>query len=67
MNPPLKNPLDASKFREQYLSSLRLMASNNQRNYNANQIYAQTGQTPNVIPDTRTSTEKMADIEGLRM
>jgi hypothetical protein len=67
MNPPLKNPLDASKFREQYLSSLRLMASNNQRNYNANQIYAQTGQTPNVIPDTRTSTEKMADIEGLRV
>jgi hypothetical protein len=67
MNPPLKNPMDADKFREQYLSSLRLMASNNQKNFNANQIFAQTGQTPNVIPDTRTSTEKMADIEGLRI
>ena len=66
MNPPLKNPNDAAKYRQQYLSSLRLMSSNNQKNYNANKIYAATGQSPSVLPDTRSSTEVIADTEGLR-
>jgi hypothetical protein len=66
MNPPLKNPNDAAKYRQQYISSLRLMASNNQKNYNANKIYAATGQSPSVLPDTRSSTEVIADTEGLR-
>jgi len=42
------------------------MSSNNQKNYNANKIYAATGQSPSVLPDTRSSTEIIADTEGLR-
>jgi len=42
------------------------MSSNNQKNYNANKIYAATGQSPSVLPDTRSSTEVIADTEGLR-
>jgi hypothetical protein len=44
MNPPLRNPSDASKYREQYMNNLALQASNNQMNYNANLIYKNTEQ-----------------------
>ena len=67
MNPPCRNPLDRAKYREQYLSSLALEASNQQLNLNANQIFKQTGQTPNALPDMRTTTEKYADIEGAKI
>lgn len=68
MNPSnRKNPLDGAKFREQYLSNLRLQASNDQRNQNANMVYKQTGQTPSRLPDMRTTTEKAGDIEALKV
>jgi len=68
MNPnSVKNPLDRSKFREQYLSNLRLQASNDQRNQNANMVFKNTGQTPSRPPDTRTTTEKSADFEGAKV
>ena len=68
MNPNnIKNPLDRAKFREQYLSNLRLQASNDQRNQNANSIFKSTGTTPSRPPDTRTTTERSADIEALKV
>lgn len=67
MNPPKRNPLDGAKYREQYLSNLRLQASNNQKNQNANLIFKNTGQTPSQPTDMRTTTEKSQDIEGLKV
>ena len=68
MNPvSRKNPLDSAKYREKYLSNLRLQASNDQRNQNANSIFKQTGQTPSRPPDTRTTTERASDIEALKV
>lgn len=68
MNPKsIKNPLDRAKFREAYLSNLRLQASNDQRNQNANMIFKSTGATPSRPPDTRTTTEKQGDIEALKV
>jgi len=67
MNPPLRNPSDAAKYREQYLSNLALEASNNQKNYNANAILKTTGQTPTQPPDMRSVEDKLADIEGQKV
>jgi len=68
MNPASrKNPLDGAKFRENYLSNLRLQASNDQKNQNANQIFKNTGQTPSRPPDSRTTTEKAGDMEGMKV
>jgi len=66
MNPPASAPTDRAKYREQYLSNLALEASNNQKNLNANLIFKQTGQSPSQPTDFRTTTEKYADIDGLR-
>ena len=66
MNPPANAPTDRAKYREQYLSNLALQASNDQKNLNANLIFKQTGQTPSQPTDYRTTTEKSADIDGLR-
>jgi hypothetical protein len=67
MNPPQRNPLDGAKYREQYLSNLRLQSSNDQKNQNANQIFKNTGQTPSRPPDMRTTTEKAGDLEGAKV
>ena len=68
MNPNLvKNPLDRAKYREQYLSNLRLQSSNDQKNQNANSVFKQTGTTPSRPPDMRTTTEKAGDIEGMKV
>lgn len=68
MNPlSRKNPLDGAKYREQYLSNLRLQASNDQKNQNANMVFKQTGQPPSRPPDMRTTTEKASDIEGMKV
>lgn len=67
MNPPQRNPLDGAKYRENYLSNLRLQASNDQRNQNANLMFKNTGQTPSRPPDSRTTTERVSDMEGLKV
>jgi len=67
MNPPCRNPLDSAKYREQYLSSLRLQASNDQRNLDANKVFKLTGQSPQPPPDTRGTTEKAMDFEGQKV
>ena len=68
MNPATrKNPLDSAKYREQYLSNLRLQSSNNQRNQNANMVFKNTGMTPSRPPDMRTTTERAGDLEGAKV
>jgi hypothetical protein len=63
-----KKPLDSSaKYREKYLSNLRLEASNNERNKNANQIFREAGVPPSRPPDMQTTTEKAQDIERLKL
>lgn len=64
---PNINPTDASKFRQQYLANLALEAKNNQVNLEANKIFKKTGQTPTQPTDTRTTAEKLADIERLKL
>lgn len=63
---PTRSPIDASKFKENYMANLALQAGNNQKNMNANRIFKSTGQTPNQPDDARTATEKLADVEGLK-
>jgi len=64
---PLINPNDASKFRQQYLANLALEAKNNDVNLQANKIFIKTGQTPTQVTDGRTTFEKLADIENLKV
>lgn len=64
---PLRNATDASKFRQNYLANLALEANNNDINLQANKIFKKTGQTPTQVLDTRTTAEKLADIERLKI
>jgi len=62
---PLQNPLDADKFRREYLNQLKLRAELDDVNLQANKVYKRTGQK-NEIQDYRTADEKLADKEGLK-
>jgi len=64
---PLINPSDASKYRQQYLATLALQANINDANLQANKIYKRTGQTPTQPTDMRLTSEKLADIERLKI
>jgi hypothetical protein len=64
---PLKSPSDASKYRQQYLATLALQANINDANLQANKIYKRTGQTPTQPTDMRLTSEKLADIERLKI
>jgi len=64
---PLRHPRDAAKFREQYMSNLLLEAANNQKNLNANRVFKLTGQSPTPLVDTRSTTERAADLEGSKL
>jgi len=63
---PNRNPMDPSKFREQYIANLALRAKIDDIDLQANKMYAKTQQTPSQLTDTRTVSEKYADIEGLK-
>ena len=60
-------PTDASSFRQQYLASLNLRAQLDDMNLQANKIYIKTGQTPSQPLDTRTTAEKLADVQRLKI
>jgi len=64
---PVVHPTDASKFREQYLSTLSHQIRNDDKNLQANKIYKKTGQTPTIVLDTRTSAERLADKARLKV
>jgi hypothetical protein len=63
---PYKNPLDVAKFRNEYLANLALEIKNNDLNLQANKIYVRTG-APSQPTDTRTTSEKLADLYRLRI
>jgi hypothetical protein len=64
---PLKSPSDASKYRQQYLATIALQANINDANLQANKIYKRTGQTPTQPTDMRLTSERLADIERLKI
>lgn len=62
---PLNSPLDADKFRREYLNTLQLQTRIDDKNYKANRLYKQTG-VPQQPTDTRTFDERMRDIQSLK-
>jgi len=60
-------PSDAAKLRQNYLANLSLEANINDMNLQANKIFKKTGQTPTQPTDNRTTSEKLADIERLKI
>ena len=71
MNPNfVKSQADKNGIRNEYLKNLQLETSNNLMNYNANQIFKQTGILPpsiTALVDTRSITEKYADKQKARV
>ncbi len=63
---PVNTLAQANEYRKQYMATLALQAQNDAYNLRANQVYRQTGQ-PSRPLDMRTTTEKLADIEQLRV
>lgn len=65
---PVKTQADINKYRNEYLETLRLQEQINDMNLQANKTYLLTGQLPpqSQLQDTRTSAEKLADIELLK-
>jgi len=71
MNPNfVRSRSDKNAVRAEYIKNLQLETSNNLLNYNANQLFKQTGVLPPSITsmvDTRSITEKYADIQKARV
>jgi hypothetical protein len=63
---PNRKPSDSEKFRKEYLATLALQARNDAINYEANKVYQRTG-APAQPTDTRNTTEKLADLNRLRI
>jgi len=63
---PINTPQQAIEFRKQYMYYLALQAQNDAYNMQANRVYKETGQ-PMRPPDSRTTTEKLADAEEVRV
>jgi hypothetical protein len=63
---PVNTFSQAAEYRKRYLATLALEAQNDAYNLQANQVYKQTGQISQ-LPDTRSTTEKLADFERLRV
>jgi hypothetical protein len=63
---PLKTSYDATQKRKKYLEELSLRARLDNENLQANKLYKRTGAI-STLPDTRTTTEKLADLYKLRI
>jgi hypothetical protein len=64
---PYKTSYDIANAREAYLANLKLRAEIDDKNLQANKTYIKTGQLPVEPTDTRTLTEKLADVERLKI
>lgn len=64
---PYNTPLDMANARQAYLANLQLRAELDDKNLQANKVYVKTGQLPVEPTDTRTLTEKLADVERLKI
>ena len=68
MNPEfVRTSADQRQVRKEYVNNLRLMSSNEQKNYNANIIKEETGQLPMAPMDMRSLLEKETDVERLKI
>jgi len=71
MNPNFtRSVADRNAVRNEYIKNLQLETANNLTNYNANQIFKESGVLPPSITsmvDTRSITEKYADIQKARV
>jgi hypothetical protein len=63
---PIK-PSDTAKFKQTYLNNLKLQESNIQTILDAKRRYNETGEVNRSRDDMRTTTEKRADLQRLRV
>lgn len=65
---PIRVPSDRNKYDNEFMENLRLQIKLNDANLQANRLYQNTGQLPPSVQmaDTRSTSEKLADIEGLK-
>ena len=59
-------PNSRDAYRQQYLNLLQLDISNQTKNLNANKLFKANGSTGAEPADTRSITEKYADLDGLK-
>lgn len=64
---PYRTIQDMATARAQYMANLKLMAELDDKNYQANITYLKTGQIPSQLTDTRSVSEKLADVERLKI
>lgn len=66
---PVKKPSDIQAFRNAYMETLELQDQINAENLEANKVYKATGALPpkSTITDTRTTSEILADVEGMKI
>lgn len=64
---PYKTTMDMAKARQAYLANLKLRAELDDKNLQANKVYIKTGQLPVEPTDTRTLSEKLADVQRLKI
>jgi hypothetical protein len=60
-------PNSRDAYRQQYLNLLQLEISNQAKNLNANKLFKSNGSTGSAPADTRSVTEKYADLDGLKL
>ena len=64
---PYNTRLDVATARNAYLANLKLRAELDDKNLQANKVYIRTGQLPTQPSDTRSLTEKLADVQRLKI
>jgi len=66
---PVRKPTDIQAFRNAYMENLEMQDQINAENLEANKVYKATGALPpkSTITDTRTTSEILADVEGLKI
>jgi len=65
---PNKYESDPAKFRAAYMDQLNLRAKLDDENYQVNKVYKATGNmSARSVPDTRSTTEILADTEKLKV
>ena len=66
---PYRYASDPERFRAEFMKTLALQADINSLNLDANKTYISTGSLPAIsqLPDTRTTSEILADVEKLKV
>lgn len=62
---PSNTKSDQVAFRKEYMKTLNQQIANDDMNYDANQVFKKTG-TPQQPSDTRSTTEKLRDIQAMK-